>query len=127
MSKARLALMISVLTLFTGCSRQDWLSKYYMFKAENAVSDAAIMKDRKVEYEKRVPLYASACRYFRQAYETDNRVFTLNRIEEASDSCWRANDRETEDLFKAFEEEYSKKHPQEVEHGDSGVGMMEMG
>ncbi len=103
------------------------MSKYYMLKAENALSEAAIMKEKRAEYANRVPLYAKACSFFRQSYDTDNRVFTLNRIEEASDACWRAGDKENEELFKNFEEDYAKKHPQEFEHGDSGVAMMDMG
>ena len=118
---------VMILPSLAGCSSKDWLSKYYMLKAENSLSEAAVMKEKKIDYSKRVPVYAKACKFFRQSFDIDSRVFTLNRIEEASDSCWRAEDKENEDVFKAFEEEYAKKHPQEFEHGDSGVAMMDMG
>lgn len=119
--------MVILMLASAGCSSRDWLSKIYMMKAENALSEAAVLKEKKVDYSKRVSIYVQACKYFRESYETDPRVFTLNRIEEAADACWRAGDKENEDVFKSFEEEYAKKHPQEFEHGDSGVGMMDMG
>lgn len=127
MKKRREVFLFLALAVFSGCSKTDWMSKIYMLKAENALSEAVMKKEKKVSYEQRVPYYARACENFRKAYDLNPEVFTLNRIEEAADACWRADDRETEDLFKEFEAEYSEKHPQEVEHGDSGVAMMEMG
>lgn len=123
----RLLILILLTAAVSGCSGRDWKSKYYMLKAENALSEAAVLKEKKVEYAKRVPIYGKACIFFRKSYDTDNRVFTLNRIEEASDACWRSGNAENEEVFKNFEEEYAKKHPQEYEHGDSGVAMMDMG
>lgn len=118
---------VAGISVFQGCSKRDLMSKIYMLKAENALSEAALQKEKKVAYDDRVKYYQTACRNFRGAYDLNPDVFTLNRIESAADACWRAGDAENEEVFRIFEDEYSKKHPQEVEHGDSGVAMMEMG
>ncbi len=110
-----------------GCSKQDLSAKFYMFKAEDELTKAAGLKDKKISYDLRVPLYGAACTYFKKALDTDPRVFTLNRIEEASDACWRCGNKENEEIFKNFEAQYAKAHPQEFEHGDSGVAAMDMG
>ena len=110
-----------------GCSKQDLWAKFQVFRAEEELAKAAGLKDKKVAYETRVPFYSKACIFFKEAFDTDPNVFTLNRIEEAMDSCWRSGNKENEEVFKSFEEEYAKAHPQEYEHGDSGVAMMDTG
>ena len=119
--------LLFFLLLAAGCSKKDWMAKLYAMKADSAISEASMLKEKKVPYEGRVKFYASACDYFLKAYESDSRVFTLSRIEEAADVCWRAGNKETEEVFKVFEESYIKEHPKEYEYGDSGVAMMEMG
>lgn len=121
-----LALIFLLAASLSACSARDWKAKAAMVEAENALSKAAQLKDRKVPYEKRTPFYVKACRHFIQAYESDPRVFTYNRIEEAVDACWKAEDPEKEEVFKIFQEKYAKEHPVEFEHGDAGV-QMEMG
>ncbi len=88
---------------------------------------AGNLKAQKMPFEKRVGYYEKACAYFAKAYERNPAVYTLARIESATDCCWKANNETQEEVFKEFEEEYIKNHPQEYEHGDSGVAMMEMG
>lgn len=120
--------LFSVLLLaVSGCSKQDIMAKFQVFRAEEELSKAVMLKEKKVAYEQRVPLYNKACTFFKDAFETDPAVFTLNRIEEAMDACWRAGNKENEELFRTFEAQYAMAHPQEYEHGDSGVAMMEMG
>lgn len=85
------------------------------------------MKERKVPFEERMPQYKEACGHYINAYEMDPAIFTLIRIEEAADACWKAGDRNEEQIFRMFEEEYAKAHPQETEYGDAGVGMIDMG
>ncbi len=122
-----LALIFLFSTALTaGCSVKDWRAKASMVKAENAMSKAARLKDQKVPFEKRVVFYKQACGHFSDAYARDSRVFTFNRIEEAVDACWKAEDREKEEMFRTFQEKYVKAHPVEYEHGDAGVNM-EMG
>ncbi len=110
-----------------GCSKQSLWAKYNMFKAEDELTKAAGLKDKKVPYDMRVPNYSRACFFFKKAFDADPSAFTLNRIEEAIDTCWRSSNAEYEELFKSFEEQYVKAHPQEYEHGDSGVAMIDMG
>lgn len=98
-----------------------------MVKAERALDEAASLRSKKVPFEKRTFLYAEACKNFSKAFEFNPDVFTLTRIEAAADSCWKAQREDAEAMFKQFEETYVKKHPQEYEYGDSGVGMMDMG
>ncbi len=109
--------------LTAGCSMKDWKAKASMVKAENALSKAARLKDQKVPFEKRVVFYRQACQHFSEAYARDSRVFTFNRIEEAVDACWKAEDRGKEEMLRIFQEKYVKAHPVEFEHGDAGVTM----
>ena len=103
------------------------MARWYVVQAENDLTEAGHMKSRKILFEKRLPYYAKACRHYLKAYEIDASVFTLMRIEEAMDCCWKANMYDEEEQFKAFEVIYSQEHPQETEHGDSGVALMDMG
>ena len=97
------------------------MGKIEMLKAENAYTKATNLKSKKVAYEIRLEHYRRACRFFDKAYEMNPGIFTLTRIEEALDSCWRAGDTGTQDKFRSFSEKYSKEHPVENEYGDSLV------
>src|SRR5262245_53556800 len=99
----RKAAWLFLLFLAAGCSRQNLEAKWCMFQAENAVTEAALMKDKHVPYEGRVEVYRRACGLFMQAYEANPAVFTIARIEEARDACWKAGEREKEEAFAAFE------------------------
>ncbi len=120
-------LLIILLFTVSGCSKENFMAKIHVLNAENALTKAASLKEKKTAYDDRVPFYRTACLAFKSAFEADPSVFTINRIEEAMDSCWRSGDKENEELFRVFEEQYAKAHPQEYEHGDSGVAMMDMG
>ena len=120
-------LWILLMITLSGCSAQDWTAKFYMFQAESAVDKATNLKSKKIAFEDRKVYYIKACEYFAKAYEKDSSVYTLTRIEMAADTCWKAGAQDQELMFQEFEKEYIEKHPQEYEHGDSGVGMMEMG
>lgn len=104
-----------------GCSRDYLLANIYMFKAEGFYQQAYQLKIKKVPYEDRLSRYREACSYFLKAYELAPRIFTLNRIQTAADSCWRVEDQEAREKFLAFEEQYVKKHPQEYEYGEAGI------
>ncbi len=125
----RLLRIFSVLSLMflSACSLQDWSARFYMFRAESSVDKATGLKSRKISFEDRKVYYVRACGDFIKAYQKNISVFTLTRIEMAADTCWKAGDPEKEDVFREYEKEYIKNHPQEYEYGDSGVGMMEMG
>jgi hypothetical protein len=111
----------------SGCSPRGWTARWFIVQAENALGKAHQLKDKKTGFDERLPFYAKACGYYVKAYKVDPSVFTLIRIEEAADCCWKASLPEEEALFRAFEAMYSAAHPQESEYGDSGVGMMDMG
>lgn len=115
----------AVLCLFAfgGCSGRDWTAKYYAMKAEGFMRKAADLKTKKVAFKDRVKVYEEACRTFETAYDMEPGVFTYGRIEEALEACWKANDKDREEKFRIFEEEYSKAHPLEYEYGDAGVAM----
>ena len=107
-----------------GCSGPRWLAKIYMVRAENAFSKAyALRVAKQVSYEERLKYYREACGNFLKAYRTDPGIFTLYRIETATDSCLRIDDRGGVSLFRKFEEEYAQKHPKEVKYGDVGPWM----
>ena len=92
-----------------------------MMKAEDYVTKAYQMKGHKVPYEKRMDVYRQACKEFSNAYEKDAKVFTSMRIETAIDTCWKAEDKLTEEKFKAFQDIYTKDHPNESEWGDTAA------
>lgn len=119
--------LLLILLVLSGCSAEKWTASFYLVQAENAVDQAWKMKDRKEPFEKRRVYYAKACGLFAKAYEKNDTVFSLARIEAAVDACWKAENEEQENVFRWFQEEYIKNHPQEYEYGDSGMGMMDMG
>ena len=106
--------------MICGCSKQDWLSKIYIFRAEEAFSKAyALRLKRGVSYEERLKYYRKACEFFLKAYHRSDRTFTLTRIDSAAESCMRVGNYEAEQKFRQFEEAYIKAHPNEVEYGDA--------
>ncbi len=120
-------LLFFILMASAGCSKRSWIARFYAVKAEGLYGRAAGMKARKVAYEKRLQLYREACTQYGKAFETDKKVFTLARISEALDACWRAENDLWRERFGLFEAEYAKEHPDEYEYGDAGVGMVDMG
>lgn len=117
-------LTLASLSLIVGCTDPHWLAKVYMLKAENAFSKAYMMRvDKKISYDVRLKYYQGACSDFKKAFHYDPDIFTLYRIETAADSCLRMEDFEGVEVFRKFEEEYSKKHPREVKYGDVGPWM----
>lgn len=102
-----------------GCSKTDWLAKFYVVKAENAYSKGYVIRLKKVPYEERLKYYRAACSYFLKAYHLNPDVFTLERIGAARESCMRVKDAPSEEEFIRFEEKYAKGHPTEAEYGDS--------
>ena len=80
-----------------------------------------LLKSQKATYEEQLPHYRQSCSYFLKAYELNPSIFTLTRIQQAGDACWRAEDIPNRDKFRDYEEEYAKKHPVENEYGDAGV------
>ncbi len=108
-----------------GCSKNFWPAHIAMFKAEHAVSKAYALKLKKVPHEQRVPYYREACRRFAEARRYNPDIFTLSRIRDATDSCWRAEEKTLEEDFLGFEEDYARRHPVEYEYGDTDAGLGE--
>ena len=112
--------------LFSGCSAEDWTAKLHIVKAEDYVTKAYQLKSKKMPYEQRIDLYRRACDEYSRAYEINPDVFTFMRIEEAADTCWKAENKLEEAKFLAFKETYIKAHPTEAEYGGDAA-MMPMG
>ena len=121
----KLSLWIFALFCLSACSKQAWLAKIYMVKAEEAFSKAHAMRVKKNEasYGKRLKYYKIACDNFAKAYRWNRGAFTLNRIDEASETCLRVEDLKNEQMFRQFEEEYAQNHPDEAKYGDAGAYM----
>ena len=121
----RLSILFFILLFLGGCSKQSWLAKIYMVKAEDAFSKAHAMrvKKDKAAHNQRQQYYQVACDNFSKAYRWDSGAFTLNRIEEAAEACLRVEDAKDEQTFREFEEEYIKNHPDEAKYGDAGAYM----
>ena len=110
--------MLAVLAL-SGCSKESWLSHYFIARAENAYTKAHELRVRKGTERTREKLYGGACRDFVRAYQYNPQSFTLAGIEYAIDACRRVKDPESEEKFLAFAEVYIQEHPTEAEHGDA--------
>lgn len=113
-------LLLVILTFtVSGCSKNDWIAKILMLKAENAYQRGSELRLKKVTYEERLAQYKDACDNFKKAYEYNPRVFTLNRIESAADSCSRVGDYDGENGFREYAAKYTKEHPKETSYGDA--------
>lgn len=110
---------LASLLLFNGCSKEYFLAKYYLIKAEEAYSKAYALRVKHEAAEERKEYYRKAREYFFKAYQNFPKVFTLNRIEQAYDTCLRLEDKEGEGIFRRFADEYVKEHPTEAEYGDA--------
>lgn len=119
-----LIFLLAALAL-AGCSGTQWVSRFYVFRAEQTFAEAYALrtKDREAYRSERLRLYRTACDYFWKALQLDRNVFTLNRIESAADACLRIGDFERERVLREFEGEYTQTHPDEAEYGDSGAYM----
>ncbi len=115
----KVALVIFVGLVVSGCSGETWVAQFHMVKAENAHTRAYELRIKKVHYEERLKLYRKACEEFVKAYEFNRETFTLSRIELAIESCMRVEDRKNEERFQAFAESYVRQHPTETEYGDA--------
>jgi len=115
---------LTFLSLTLGCSKQGWLARIYMVKAEEAFTKGYALRVRKdVPSEERLRYFRRACEFFSKAYRIDPDVFTLNRITSAVDACLRVEDFEKEDIFRRLEEEYVRAHPDEAKYGEAGAFM----
>ena len=117
--------LFATMMLAAGCSKPFWTAKFYMLKAENLMSKAALLKSKKFSYAERIPYYREACSYFLAAYREDSSIFTLGRIREAGDSCWRSGDVAGQGEFAHFEGQYAKRHPKEYEYGETDAPLPE--
>lgn len=121
------AFFLSIIFILTGCGQANNFiaARVQMFKAENAYAKAFSLKSKRVPYEQRIPYYRVACDLFYKAYQMDSGTFTLSRIHDATDSCWRVDDQEKEDIFAFFGDAYAKEHPKEFEYGDTDAPIPE--
>ena len=121
-------ILILLIGIFPGCTGEVGnfiLARLWVVKAESAHGTAYSLKFKKASYEERLRHYRIACGYYYQAYLRDPGAFTLNRIHDGVDSCWRVQDKEKEEALAAFEESYGKAHPKEFEYGDTDATIPE--
>ncbi len=120
-----LFLGLSLFFLLTGCSKEHIKARYYLYKAEQIFgkADYTLKLVKKWPHEKLVPYYQEACDLYLKAYYLDRNVFNLTMIENASSSCWRADEFYKKEKFERFIREYSKAHPNEAEWGDMGMSV----
>lgn len=116
----KFSLLLLIPFLAGGCSLISWSARFFMFQAEEAYNKAYELRHTRVAYEERIKYYRIACRAFSRAYDIDEHLFTLNRINFAIESCMRVGDTESEKKLQDFEERYAREHPKEVEYGEAG-------
>lgn len=114
----KIAALLLIGFLIAGCSKDDWMAKYYLFQAENAFSKAYSLRTKPGAEADRARHYQMAHDYFLKAYSIGPKFFTLTKIEQAYDTCLRLEDQTNAELFRQFGDEYAAAHPKEVEYGD---------
>jgi len=110
--------LIFLMLIISGCSKNDWMAKYYLFQAENAFNKAYSLRVKTGAETDRANHYRKAHDYFLKAYSIGPKFFTLTKIEQAYDTCLRLEDQPSAELFRQFGDEYAAAHPKEVEYGD---------
>lgn len=117
--------MTAALFLLVGCSRESWLAKFHIVRAEEMFTKAYELRSKKDQQGRRLKLYRESCNHFLKARHLNPAVFTLYRIEIAYQACRWVEDEEASEVFREFEEEYAQAHPTEVEFGDAMLPPLE--
>ena len=112
-------LLLIVTLMFCGCSKDYLVAKYYLIRADEAYTKAYSLRVKPNADAERMGYYRKAHDYFLKAYELRPDLFNLIKIEQAHDACLRLEDKEGQEIFQRFAEEYSKTHPTEAEYGDA--------
>lgn len=116
--KINFLLVLIFLIAFSGCSQEHFKARYHLFKAEQAYWQANYrLRSQKVSFEKRQPLFVQACNEYIKAIELDAGVFNSSKIEEASQSCASADNREASYSLDELYMLYCQDHPKECEYG----------
>ena len=111
-------LILLVFIFLSGCGKVRLQAKYHLFRAEQIFWKANyFLRDRRVPFEKRKPLFAQACREYIKAFQLDASIFNAAKIEEASQSCSSGDDREAAGNLEEFYASYCQDHPKECEYG----------
>ena len=118
------ALLLIIISL-GGCSKNDWMTQYYLFRAETAFNKAYDLRVKPGSDFERMKYYRQAHDCFIKAFRLNPKFFTLARIEQAQDACLRLEDKENESIFQKFGDEYVRAHPKEAEYGAAGMPSLE--
>ena len=118
MSRKTAFLFLLAVLLFSGCGKEKFQARYHLYKAEQIFWEANYhLRSKKVPFEQRKPFFVKACREYLRAFELDNTVFSADKIEEASQSCASADNREAASNLDEFYQLYCQDHPKECEYG----------
>ena len=119
--KTHLSFLLLIPLCLTGCSGDSWRAKYEALKAEDLYVKAYGLRIKRdpASHQERAGFYREACRRFLKALDLEPAVFTLSRIEEAADACLRVDQKEAEEKFRDFQDQYIRRHPTETEYGDA--------
>ena len=96
-----------------GCGKNYWLSKYYVYLAEQHNYKAHVLRTRQQPLEERKKYYQKACECFLKAYRIDTAPFNFIRCEYAAQSCDWVGDLKSARKFRILQESY--KEPEEYE------------
>ena len=99
--------------LFTGCGRNFWLAKYYVYVAEQHNYKAHVLRTKKEAQAEMLKYQRKSCECFKKAYALDKSVFNFVRCEYASQSCDWVGDMEGAQFFRTVQQNYQE--PEEME------------
>jgi hypothetical protein len=124
----KVLICFTIIFCLSGCSKEHWRAKYYLFKAEQAFEAATRKRNvDKMSHDELRGDYQKACDLFARAYAIDQNVFYLYHIQNGMDACWRSGDGFKQEKLERFEKQYVRDHPKEAEYGDMGLGGLSEG
>ncbi|MSR77170.1 MAG: hypothetical protein EXS63_02935 [Candidatus Omnitrophica bacterium] len=117
MKKNEFLFLLAVI-LFSGCGKLGIQARYHLFKAEQFFFKANYsLRSKNVPFEERKPLFVQACNEYMKTFQLDAGAFSAEKIEEASQSCSSAGNREASESLDDFYRLYCQDHPKECEYG----------
>ncbi len=109
----RQAFLFLFALFLAGCGKSYWLSKYYVYLAEQINYKAHVLRTKPNALEERKRYHKKACDYFLKAYHINVAPFNFVRCEYAAQSCDWADDVESAKKFRTLQENY--REPEEYE------------
>ncbi len=107
------ALLFLLVILLTGCGKNYWLAKYYLYVAEQNNYKAHVLRTKKDVAEEQRKYHRKACDYFLKAYAADTNAFNFIRCEYAAQSCEWVDDFNSSHQFRMLQQQFQE--PEEYE------------